>query len=96
MTINGLMVGGEGRHKSKTSDGSMRAYMEHVEHGSGAIVELYMTPYNTLAVQIMLDNGQIHTLVEGAVAGNALNIKRYGPRYAVDGVSSEDTYNEGS
>jgi hypothetical protein len=95
MTINSMLCASDGsKHKSKVSFGSMRAYMEHAEHGSGAIVELYMTEYNTFAVQVMLDNGTIHKIVEGAVAGNAMNIKRYGPTYAVDGEADGDAYQE--
>lgn len=95
MTIKGVVTGqGIMPPSIVDSDTPMFAYMEHVECGSGAVVKLKMTQNNTFIVQVMLTNGDLLTLVEGAVAGEALNIKRYGPIYAVDGDKSEDTYDE--
>jgi hypothetical protein len=97
MTIHGMMTGDVGnQHTSKTNAHSMRTYLSHAEYGGGAVVELALTEYNTFEVRVMLDNGTQHVLVQGAVSGNAMNIKRYGPTYAIDNTADEDAYYEGS
>ena len=91
--IRGQIVGNKNEPTVIVDDGgSIRAYVEHQDYGSGAIVELYMTPYNTFGVNVMLDNGTIIELCKGAVAGNSLTVDRYGPTWAVDEDEGEITY----